>query len=42
MVADRNIDIPKFHSIVHYPEAIRTIGTLDGVSTQIVRGNLKY
>ncbi|XP_006456659.1 hypothetical protein AGABI2DRAFT_122544 [Agaricus bisporus var. bisporus H97] len=30
-----HINIPKFHSILHYPDAIPLIGTLNGVSTQI-------
>jgi hypothetical protein len=31
-----NIDTPKFHSIVHYPDAIATYGTTDSYSTQKV------
>lgn len=37
-----HINIPKFHSIVHYPDAIPLIGTLDGVSTQIVSHVIEY
>jgi len=37
MAKDFNIATPKFHSIVHYPDAIARYGTTDSYSTQMVR-----